>query len=192
MPTFKLPLSLDMVQAVSPWTALWSPIGIRTGFANVTIGQSSEPAVEADVLADVASYGKQLGRIGDALIVLLGRFHPMTPLTEEETAAIDDLKNMLEQVAAVKDKHSRQAMRPRAPARLPASLQPEPVVMSPPSMPAATEPPAAATPPIASSALASTGRVARKSTPAGVARTGRSKRSRRASRGRAHDAAIDP
>jgi hypothetical protein len=189
MPTFKLPLSLDMVQAVSPWTALWSPIGIQMGFANVTIGQSSEPAVEADVLSDVASYGKQLGRIGDALIVLLGRFHPMTPLTEEETAAIDDLKNMLEQIAAVKDKHSRQAMRP---VPLPASLQPEPVVLSPPSVPAATEPPAAATRPIASSALASTGRMARKSTPAGVARTGRSKRSRRASRDRAHDAAIDP
>jgi len=130
MPTFKLPLSFD-IQAVSPWTALWSPIGIRTGFANVTIGQSSEPAVEADVLSDVASYGKQLGRIGDALIVLLGHFHPMTPLTEEETAAIADLKNMLEQIAAVKDKHNRQAMRPRAPVPLPALLAPEPVVMSP-------------------------------------------------------------
>ncbi|HKD28186.1 MAG TPA: hypothetical protein VKC66_20050 [Xanthobacteraceae bacterium] len=191
MPIFKLPLSLDMAQAVSPWTAFRSPIAIQMGFANVTIGQSSEPAVEADVLSDVASYGKQLGRIGDALIVLLGHFHPMTPLTEEETAAIADLKNMLEQIAAVKDKHNRQAMRPRAPVPLPALLAPEPVVMSPPSMPAATEPPAAATPPIASSALASTRRTARKSIPAGVARAGRSKRSRQDSRDRARDTAID-
>ena len=34
--------------------------------------QSSEPKVEEEVLSDVATYGKQLGRIGDALIVLLG------------------------------------------------------------------------------------------------------------------------
>jgi hypothetical protein len=38
-----------------------------------------------------ASYGKQLSRIGDALVALLNHFHPRTPLTEEEAAAIDDL-----------------------------------------------------------------------------------------------------
>src|SRR5262245_65452656 len=118
MPKFKRPLSGDVFQAFIPWTAFMSPIGSQVGLFNVTIGQSSEPAVEADVLADVASYGKQLGRIGDALIVLLGRFHPMTPLTEEENAAIDDLKNMLEKVAGVKDKHSGTALRQRAHARV--------------------------------------------------------------------------
>jgi hypothetical protein len=30
------------------------------------------------VLSGVATYGKQLGRIGDALIVLLAHFHPCT------------------------------------------------------------------------------------------------------------------
>jgi hypothetical protein len=103
MPTFKLPLS---------GTVFMSPIGSQVGWFNVNIGQSSEPAVEADVLSDVASYGKQLGRIGDALIVLLAHFHPRTPLTEEETAAIDDLKDMLKHIADVKDKHKRTALRP--------------------------------------------------------------------------------
>jgi hypothetical protein len=28
------------------------------------------------VLSDVGTYGKQIGRIGDALIVLLAHFHP--------------------------------------------------------------------------------------------------------------------
>jgi hypothetical protein len=192
MPTFKLPLSLDMVQAITPWTAFRSPIGGQMGLVNVAVGQSSEPAVEEDVLSQVASYGKQLGRIGDALIVLLAHFHPTTPLTEEETAAIDDLKDMLGQIAAVKDKHNRKAMRPRAPAPLPVSPALEPVAAPAPSMSAAAEPPAAATSPIASSALASSRPAARKSTPAGMARTGRSKGPRRVSRDRAHDAAIDP
>jgi hypothetical protein len=111
MPTFKLPLSVDVVQAISPWTAFMSPIG-KLELIKVTIGQSSEPAVEADVLSDVAGYGKQLGRIGDALVVLLSHFHPTTPLTKVEAATIDDLKEMLQRIADVKEKHKRQAMRP--------------------------------------------------------------------------------
>jgi hypothetical protein len=114
MSTFKLPLSWDVVQAINPWTAFKSPLGSQMGLINVTIGPSSEPAVEAGVLSDVASYGKQLGRIGDALIVLLAHFHPTTPLTKEEAAAIDDLKEMLGRIADVKDTHKRKALRPSA------------------------------------------------------------------------------
>ena len=68
MPTFKLPLSGDVVQSINPFTAFMT--GGQFGLININLGQSSEPDVEADVLSDVATYGKQLGRIGDALIVL--------------------------------------------------------------------------------------------------------------------------
>ena len=112
MPTFKLPLSGDVVQSINPWTAFLSPIGSQFGLINISLGQSSEPKVEQDALSDVASYGKQLGRIGDALIVLLAHFHPRKPLTDEETAAIDALKEMLDKVADVKERHKRLAMRP--------------------------------------------------------------------------------
>src|SRR5712671_418727 len=107
MPTFKLPLSGDVFQAISPWTAFMSPIGSQVGLFNVRIGQSSEPAVEGDVLSDVASYGKQLGRIGDALIVLLAHFHPERELTADEQKALSDLKAIATDVAAVKTKHRR-------------------------------------------------------------------------------------
>jgi len=83
MPVFKLPLSGDAVQTINPWTAFFSPIGSQFGLININLGQSSEPNVEADVLSDVASYGKQLGKIGDALIVLLKHFKPETPLTKD-------------------------------------------------------------------------------------------------------------
>jgi hypothetical protein len=110
MPTFKLPLSGDVVQSINPLTAFMT--GGQFGLVNINLGQSSEPKVEAEVLSDVATYGKQLGRIGDALIVLLDHFHPRTPLTAHEAKAIDALKDMLAKVADVKEKHGRPALRP--------------------------------------------------------------------------------
>ncbi len=166
MPTFKLPLSGDVVQSISPWTAFMSPIGNQLGLINVTIGQSSEPAVEADVLSDVASYGKQLGRIGDALIVLLAHFRPATPLTEEETTAIDDLKEMLGRIADVKARHKRGALRPRPHlgATTPVSPASEPVSAPLPSTPTAKQP-AAARSSAPSSIPAASRPAARKRTP---------------------------
>jgi hypothetical protein len=112
MPTFKLPLSGDVVQSINPFTAFMT--GGQFGLININLGQSSEPKVEEEVLSDVATYGKQLGRIGDAFIVLLAHFHPHKPLTADETAAIDALKVMLEKVADVKEKYKRPAIRPGA------------------------------------------------------------------------------
>jgi hypothetical protein len=114
MPTFKLPLSGDVVQTINPWTAFLSPMGSQFGLININLGQSSAPSVEEEVLSDVGSYGKQLGRIGDALIVLLSHFHPATPLTADETEAIGALKDMLAKIADVKEKHARPAVRPDA------------------------------------------------------------------------------
>lgn len=112
MPTFKLPLSGDVVQSINPFTAFMT--GGQFGLVNINLGQSSEPKVEEEALSDVASYGKQLGRIGDALIVLLNHFHPRQPLTDEESAAIDALKEMLDAIADVKERHKRPAIRPKA------------------------------------------------------------------------------
>jgi hypothetical protein len=67
--------------------------------------------VEEDMLSDVGSYGKQIGRIGDALIVLLAHFHPKTPLTHDETIVIHELKKMLDAAADVKHRHTRPALR---------------------------------------------------------------------------------
>jgi hypothetical protein len=112
MPTFKLPLSGDVTQTIAPWTAFLSPIGSQFGLININMGQSSAPAVEQDALSDVGSYGRQLGRIGDALIVLLAHFHPRQPLTDKETAAIAALRDMLDKIADVKANHQRDALRP--------------------------------------------------------------------------------
>jgi hypothetical protein len=77
MATFKMPLSGDVVQSINPWTAFFSPIGNQLGVININLGQSSAPDVEQEILSDVGTYGRQIGRIGDALIVLLAHFHPI-------------------------------------------------------------------------------------------------------------------
>ena len=112
MPTFKLPLSGDVVQSINPFTAFMT--GGQFGLINITLGQSSEPRVEAEVLSDIATYGKQLGRIGDALIVLLAHFHPRKPLSADETKAIEALNEMLNKIADVKAKYHRSGFRPDA------------------------------------------------------------------------------
>jgi hypothetical protein len=61
------------------------------------------------VLTDVASYGKQLARIEDALLVPLADFRPDRPLTTEEEAAISALKAVIAEFAAVKAKHRGRA-----------------------------------------------------------------------------------
>ena len=60
MPTFKLPLSGDVVQSINPFTAWMSPVGSQFGLININLGQSSEPKVEEEVLSDVGTYGRQL------------------------------------------------------------------------------------------------------------------------------------
>ena len=108
MPVFKLPLSGNVVQSINPFTSFMT--GGQLGLINIDIGQSSEPQVEQDVLTDVASYGKQLGRIGDALAVLLSHFEPRNKHEADVVAALEE---MLDDIAKVKERRKRPAIRPR-------------------------------------------------------------------------------
>jgi len=109
---FKLPLSGDVTQWISPLTAFMT--GGQFGLININMGPSSEPEVEQEVMADVASYGKQLGRIEDALVVLLTHFRPTTQLTKKEGDAIEALRAMIADIAKIKEEHNRPAYRLRA------------------------------------------------------------------------------
>jgi hypothetical protein len=109
--TARAPPSGDVVQSISPFTAFMSPVGSQFGLNNITLGQSSAPEVEKDVLSDYGTYGKQIGQIGDALLVLIERMPEEMKLSQEP--AIVELKKMLHQVADIKERHHRPALRPR-------------------------------------------------------------------------------
>ncbi|GGP18202.1 hypothetical protein [Silvimonas iriomotensis] len=99
---FNLPFSGAVTQAINPWNAYFKVMGGQFGLVNINLGHSSNPQVEATVLEDVASYGKQLGRMGDALDVLIKHLEPQLKLNDDEQLAMDQLKVMLAEIRQVK------------------------------------------------------------------------------------------
>ena len=106
MPAFKLPLSGNVTQTINPWTMIFSPTTQQVGEVNINLGNSSNPPAEEQILTDVASYGKQLGRIEDVLLILLEHFQPTRKLTAAEDKSIEALKRMLADIADVKGRHT--------------------------------------------------------------------------------------
>jgi len=111
MPVFKLPLSGDVVQSIYP--SFFSPTGGQFGLVNITVGQSSAPDVEKDVLSDVGSYGKQIGQVADALLAVIEHLEASDAGPLGEDKAITAFKDLVHSVAKVKDRHGRHAYRPK-------------------------------------------------------------------------------
>jgi CHAD domain-containing protein len=80
--------------------------------ANVYLGESSAPEVEAQILDRVGTYGRQLGQVSDAKIVLLKHLPNKAKLPADERKAIAAFEAMAYEIADIKEKHKRQAMRP--------------------------------------------------------------------------------
>ncbi|QIP04099.1 hypothetical protein [Bradyrhizobium symbiodeficiens] len=111
MPVFKLPLSGDVVQSIYP--SFFSPSGGQFGLVNITVGQSSAPDVEKDVLSDVGSYGKQIGQVADALLAVIEHLEANHGGALDEDKAITAFRELMHSVATVKDRHGRHACRPK-------------------------------------------------------------------------------
>jgi hypothetical protein len=93
----------DLVQFIDPWT-LW---GNQMGFININTQASADPALEAQIVERVASYGRQLGRLSDAVGVVLkalrlddGGFGPRLDSADRE--AVRAFIAMLREVDEVK------------------------------------------------------------------------------------------
>ena len=85
---YKGPLSGDVTQDISPVTSWWSP--------QVEFNFAGNRRIESQVVSDVASYGKQLGILIDA----------MQELAEGKNGeAVERVKALAEQIEAVKTQH---------------------------------------------------------------------------------------
>jgi hypothetical protein len=109
MPDVNLPLSGAVTQTIEPWTSWFSAFGSQIGLINVNLGTSTAPDTEKAVISKVASYGKQLGRIEEALVVLLKHFHPAEKLSPAEDRAIRALERMVEEIADIKQSRTSKA-----------------------------------------------------------------------------------
>jgi hypothetical protein len=120
MALFKLPLSGNVVQWINPVT--WFMSGNQVT-ANVYLGESSAPEVEADILDRVGTYGRQLGQLIDAVTVLLEHLPAHAKLTPDDRKAIAAFETMANEIAGIKEKHRRHALRPSGQMRqLPSSI----------------------------------------------------------------------
>lgn len=109
MALFKLPLSGDVVQWINPMTWWFSGNQVT---ANVYLGDSSAPEVEGEALDKVGTYGRQLGQIADAVIVLLRHLPDREALSADDRKAIEKFEKMARQIADIKTRHGRPALRP--------------------------------------------------------------------------------
>ena len=88
-------------QAINPWT--FSLDGSQLGLVNIDLGQTPNPQAERTILHEVGSYGRQLGRIGDVLEVILDHLKLKDKnLEPAERDAIDILRGQLAQIRQVK------------------------------------------------------------------------------------------
>lgn len=100
MKSFQFSLAPDQLwQAINPMS-FYQP-GAQFGFINIDLGATPRPDIEQDILDEVGSYGRQLGRIGDALEVLIRRVDP-AGLSAEEQDALDIVQGQLAEIRRIK------------------------------------------------------------------------------------------
>ena len=76
----------QMWQSINPWIAGSS--GDQIGLFNISLGHGDED-LERKILAQVGSYGRQLGHLADALDVVIGVLNTIAP---EQMAALSQPK----------------------------------------------------------------------------------------------------
>ncbi|MEO1536394.1 MAG: hypothetical protein AAFR73_01585 [Pseudomonadota bacterium] len=98
------PLGGDVTQAFKIWSDWFETVG-QIGFINVDLGKAGDPDLEREILEEVGSYGRQLGQISDALLILLDQAKlDRTKLTDEEVTKLHKFREMVADIDARKPK----------------------------------------------------------------------------------------
>jgi len=96
------PFSGDVTQSILPWNFFSRFLG-QIGFININNAKTPDPELETTILEEVGSYGRQIGRIADALDVLVGTLD-RSALDERQLLAIMSFREQLSEVRAIKSK----------------------------------------------------------------------------------------
>jgi hypothetical protein len=95
------PLSGDVWQAINPWSWWLESTGQQVGFINIYRTEAGDPEQELEIVENVASYGKQLGRIVEALSMVL-RHETFSSLEPNEELAKRRFLEMADEISAIK------------------------------------------------------------------------------------------
>ncbi len=99
----RAPLSGDVTQTIE--AALARAMANQVGLINISSQASGNPDLERQITDRVASYGRQLGRLLDAVEVLI-RAADRRSLDDDDRRAIDELLAMRAEIEALKDRAS--------------------------------------------------------------------------------------
>jgi hypothetical protein len=112
MPQVELPLSGDVSQVINPWS--WLTQNSQIGLVNVRLGLSMDPGLERQILHNVGSYGRQIGRLSEVLAILVAKTGLLArdDLTHSEMAAIHDFLGQVEAVKSLKERRKVSAAPP--------------------------------------------------------------------------------
>ena len=96
------PLGGDVTQWIR--TSWIKSLSDQTGFININNVRAGDPELERRIIEHVASYGRQLGRMMEALDVVIGhlRLGERTDLTADERHALQDFSDLVRQVQMLK------------------------------------------------------------------------------------------
>jgi hypothetical protein len=92
----RAPLSGDVTQDIA------SSIGGQLGLLNINTTRSGDPQLEQRIITQVASYGRQLGWLLEA-VDALARQQPRSGLSEADIHALDQLHELTKRIAAAKE-----------------------------------------------------------------------------------------
>ena len=95
------PLSGDVTQAFD--ATLVRSVADQLGFVNINTSRAGDPELERRITEQVASYGRQLGQILDAVDVLIRR-DQRDQLAPEDERALTRLQELRADVEAVKER----------------------------------------------------------------------------------------
>jgi hypothetical protein len=103
MPDFNVSLApSQLTQTINPWTLTLGSL------FTINLGQSSDPELEDQILAEVGSYGRQLGQIGDVMALLIPLID-QAKLNDEQKKTIWKLQEQLKGVDRLKAAQSKKS-----------------------------------------------------------------------------------
>lgn len=97
----RLPWSGDVSQWINPMTSWFT--GNTSSLVSVNYA-SSNPDMEAKIVRDVASYGRQLGKMMETLEILTRLPQVTAALDEKQKAAMDDFNTLAREICEAKEK----------------------------------------------------------------------------------------
>jgi hypothetical protein len=105
--TLNYPLSGAVSQLFELTNSWFRAIGSQIGLVNITVGSTANPEAEKEILEDVGTYGRQLGRVGDALRVLIDHLEQAGQLqvTGKDKKALVAFSYQMDKVDDIKAKH---------------------------------------------------------------------------------------